>query len=74
MRQAKGGINVLNKQDFIALAESGGPMLHKGFLNDPVVTWTHSSAVEHYLDMVGVTGSIPVAVTIYFMTVHKGIM
>ena len=25
--------------------------------------WAHSSAVEHYLDMVGVTGSIPVAPT-----------
>ena len=26
--------------------------------------WTRSSAVEHYVDIVGVTGSIPVASTI----------
>ena len=28
--------------------------------------WVRSSAVEHYLDMVGVTGSIPVAPTNLF--------
>ena len=30
---------------------------------DSTVFWARSSAVEHYLDMVGVTGSIPVAPT-----------
>ena len=28
--------------------------------------WARSSAGEHYLDMVGVTGSIPVAPTNFF--------
>ena len=32
--------------------------------------WAHSSAVEHYLDMVGVTGSIPVAPTICSVRNH----
>ena len=29
-----------------------------------LVVWTRSSAVEHYVDIVGVTGSIPVVSTI----------
>jgi hypothetical protein len=28
--------------------------------------WSHSSAGEHYVDIVGVTGSIPVATTIIY--------
>ena len=31
----------------------------------PQIEWVVSSAVEHYLDMVGVTGSIPVPPTIF---------
>jgi hypothetical protein len=31
----------------------------------------HSSAVEHYLDMVGVTGSIPVVPTTAFEALHS---
>jgi hypothetical protein len=31
----------------------------------------HSSAVEHYLDMVGVTGSIPVVPTTAFEALHR---
>jgi hypothetical protein len=34
--------------------------------------WARSSAEEHYLDMVGVTGSIPVAPTIFAPTVRRG--
>ena len=33
--------------------------------------WAHSSAVEHYLDMVGVTGSIPVAPTTRLRVFHQ---
>jgi hypothetical protein len=33
--------------------------------------WVVSSAVEHYLDMVGVTGSIPVPPTIQSLQVWK---
>ncbi len=36
---------------------------------DPNEQWAHSSAVEHYLDMVGVTGSIPVAPTNFFKSI-----
>ena len=36
--------------------------------------WARSSAVEHYLDMVGVTGSIPVAPTIQRPTERHRVM
>gem|GEM_PF-5986661 len=35
----------------------------------PRLKWVVSSAVEHYLDMVGVTGSIPVPPTIFLRTI-----
>jgi hypothetical protein len=37
----------------------------------PQSKWVVSSAVEHYLDMVGVTGSIPVPPTIFLLKFNK---
>ena len=40
----------------------------------PQSTWVVSSAVEHYLDMVGVTGSIPVPPTIFCISFNISAM
>jgi hypothetical protein len=55
----------------LAIARGGASVYIPPSLSEPIVArdhgrWALSSAVEHYLDMVGVRGSIPLAPTISF--------